>query len=138
MRIFLLIMLSASLIACSQPVPVSLSSATGVLRSADVPLYGYTVYDAASDPNKLLGRPSSYIEKASWSHEEGGLAQSTIEVFKNNGDAERRRREVEQKLDAMPILGRQYIYLHKNLLVRISSDVTPQDAEKIEAAIKQL
>lgn len=53
----------ASLVA---PAPPSVAQAMSLLQSAHLPIELATEYNAATDPNHLLGRPHQYTGKLAW------------------------------------------------------------------------
>lgn len=100
-----------------------------------------------TDPVKLLGRPGQYIERASfqlpggWTNiesvdrvERGGV----IEVFNTSNEAKARSLFIQDTKQANPILGTEYHYTRKNVLVRVTGDINPWDAKKVEAALNKL
>lgn len=99
-----------------------------------------------TDPVKLLGRPGQYIERASfqlpggWTNiesfdrvERGGV----IEVFNSANEAKARSLFILETKQANPILGTEYHYTRKNVLVRVTGDINPWDAKKIEVALNK-
>jgi hypothetical protein len=99
------------------------------------------IYTESSDPNKLLGRPNQYVTKANFSDsrltntiEKDGCS---IESFAKQGDLEARRKYTEAISKAGGPFA-QYIYSHKNILLRLSHDITPEQAAQYEQILKTL
>jgi hypothetical protein len=138
-----LVILAALVSACSaeQKPTTTLDAAAIVQRFVDagLPVDRVIVYDEETDPNSLLGRPKSYTGKVSFADTrisqyddaetpEGG----TVEVFANNVDA-KSRYDYISSFDGS-VLG-TYQYLRDNVLVRISYDLTPAQAEEYDRAL---
>jgi len=115
-------------------------------QDAGFPIGSVTVYTAETDENSLLGRPNQYTSKAKFtdtrtSEPAAGSATEntaggTIEVFNNAEDAQARYDYIE------PItknsMFSQYLYLYKNVFLRIDGALTPDQAAQYEAAFKSL
>lgn len=111
-----------------------------------------TVYTTETDPNGALGRPNKYTSKASFSDNrveqpvqedldgnyKENLVGGTIEVFNNNEDCASRFTYINELQKSMPILGSQYIYQYKNILLRVDGDLTPEQAKNYENAFLEL
>jgi hypothetical protein len=104
-----------------------------------------TVYTAATDPNKLLGRPGGYTSKADWTDrrakpnldDEVQLGGS-VEVYKDPAAAKKRGEYIAKILDGMPAFGTEYHYLNGGILLRVSGALTPEQAAEYEAALNKL
>ena len=111
-------------------------------------------FDESNDPNKQLGRPNQYIEKASWpdpkidpkfesdgyydpnidpDNFEGG----TIEKFKNQADLNRRYTYIKNITLTMPIYN-QYMYKKGLFLMRLDKEFTPAQAKEYEKELNRL
>lgn len=127
----------------AQPTRLSASDVLSAFKAAGLPINREIFYTAENDPNKLLGRPYQYSEKASWADTRveqippDALKGGTVEIFSSLEDLEKRREYVDRIIKAAPIYT-QYQYVHKNALVRIDKDLTPQQAGEYEKALKGL
>jgi len=95
------------------------------------------VFNAKNDPNELLGRPGQYIGKASWKDSRFEDAGGTVEVFKNNSDLQNRKEYLESVFEEYPIYV-QYMYVHKNAILRIDKNLTPDQAEEYKVNLNNL
>lgn len=104
-----------------------------------------TVYTAATDPNKLLGRPGGYTSKADFTDarakpelddevQNGG----SVEVYSDPADAEERGKFIADTLKKMKIFGTEYHYTKGGILLRVSGALTPDQAAEYEKALKEL
>jgi hypothetical protein len=113
------------------------------LKKANLPIDRITVYTAETDLNKLLGRPNQYIEKISWidkrikENSTDNLVGGTIEVFDSVELVEKRRKYIEEIGKSAGIFT-QYQYAHKNVLLRLDKELTPQQASEYEKVLKDL
>lgn len=112
------------------------------LSASDLPITDLEVFDAETDPNSLLGRPGQYTIKVSW--EDGRLTDSldpvgTIEVFPDVESMQRRADYVEQIGQDAPML-LQWIFTDErtSAVLRVSSDLTPDQADEYEAWLESL
>ncbi len=97
---------------------------------------------ASDDANQLLGRPHQYTSKIDFidtRFPEGKLDEATnnIEVFANDEDARARRDYIDRVMRDMP-MATQYLFLRKNVLVRINGALTPEAAKEYEDASAKL
>jgi hypothetical protein len=112
------------------------------LSGSDLPITSLEVFDAETDPNSLLGRPGQYTVKVSW--EDGRLTDSvdpegTVEVFPDVESMQRRADYIEQIGQEAPML-LQWIFTDERTgaVLRVSSDLTPDQADEYEAWLKSL
>ena len=99
------------------------------------------VYDETTDPNKKLGRPNQYISKASFSdsrltqevYEGADPVGGTVEVFNNSNDAKTRYDYIYSVTHGT--IYEQYMYLHKNVLLRLDFNLTPTQASEYEKVL---
>jgi hypothetical protein len=107
------------------------------------------VYTAASDPNKLLGRPNGYLSKIAFSDsrvspsdvegtdsdavERGG----SVEVYADADGAKKRSDYIQAIAKGLPAAG-EYDYLSGAVLVRVSRVLTPDQARDYETALKTI
>lgn len=116
------------------------------LRSHGLPVTLTKVFTAVSDPNHLIGRPGQYTSKAEFtdsrvkqrdatSHVAPG---SSTEVFTSNADAMRRATYIESVTQAAPMLGTEYDYVARDVLVRVSGQLIPAQARAYKAALQAI
>jgi hypothetical protein len=103
------------------------------------------VYTADTDPNNLLGRPGGYTSKADFTDDraqpdlddevqKGG----SIEVYDDPADATERAEFIASTLKKMKIFGTEYHYLNGGILLRVSGELTPDEAAGYEKALSKL
>lgn len=112
------------------------------LIDADIDLLDWTIFDAETDPNHLLGRPGQYISKASfWDSRigdpEDGPEAGTVEVFRNEKNLLSRMRYVEEIGQRMPMF-LQYQFRRGLVLLRLNKRFTPIAAKEYERALERL
>ncbi|MFJ5275088.1 hypothetical protein [Streptomyces sp. NPDC088358] len=100
---------------------------------------------AENDPNKLLGRPSQYTSKITFSDsrisaedvagtDKGDVDRGgAIEAFGTPADATARAKYIQAVTKGMPALT-EYDYVHGTVLVRVSHNLTPKQAAAYKAA----
>ena len=105
-------------------------------------------FNESTDPNKQLGRPNQYIDKASWpdplidpKFESDGYYDSdieptdyiggTVEKFRNQADLNRRYDYIKNITLNMPTLN-QYMYKKGLFLMRLDKEFTPTQAKEYE------
>lgn len=125
-----------------EPQKLTAQDVVEVFQEAGIPLDKVVFHTAETDPNKLLGRPNQYTEKANWA--DTRLEQTgedpiggTVELFASDDDLQRRKSYIETISQSAPMLV-EYIYAQKNALVRVSKDLTPDQAAEYEKALKSL
>jgi len=116
------------------------------LKTAGLPVGESFTYDASTDQNHDLGRPNQYIGKASWidttlqnvtdhgadiSASDGG----SIEVFANATDAQNRYNYITALAKGSSGFLSEYDYLHSETLLRLSSTLTPTQAQAYNTAL---
>lgn len=116
------------------------------LKDAGCPIGEIVVYTEETDPNEVLGRPNQYTSKVDFSDTtleqptEGDMAGGTIEVFATAEDCTSRYEYLKGFDD--PELGafglNQYMYKGDTVILRVSYDVTPTNAETYEKAFNEL
>jgi hypothetical protein len=131
-----------------RPIPsptIELLTSEAVLNafsSANLPLHNIVIYTDETDPNRLLGRPNQYVRKINFADTRAKNVAAeknpnSIEIFSNLDDLEDRRRYTEAiSKSGGPFA--QYIYSHKNVLLRLSHDLLPKDAAEYESILKSL
>lgn len=117
-----------------------------LFKSAKLPIKSVFEVTAANDPNHLLGRPSGYTAKAGWV--DSRIAGTScgncdpndvgwggeIEQWPTPADAQARKTYIQGILKASPMYGSEYDDVVGDLLIRISGQLTPAQAEAYEAA----
>lgn len=105
------------------------------------------VYTTETDPNKLLGRPNGYVSKASFTDsriEAGGVKDDSsgsvdlggsVEVYADEVGATARKQYIDGVFRASPALGTEYSYLDGPVLLRLSRELTPEQAAEYERAL---
>ncbi len=117
------------------------------LEDSGLPVKQVETYTAGNDPNKLLGRPGQYTSKANFSDAraksdgrkgveptEGG----SVEVFADENDAKTRFRYVKKLAEKGGGFFSEYDYLDGLIVLRVSSDLTPNEAAEYEEALGEL
>ncbi|MET8028568.1 hypothetical protein [Streptomyces avermitilis] len=104
---------------------------------------------AENDPNDLLGRPSQYTSKITFSDsrisaddvigtDKGDIERGgAIESFATAGDAKTRAEYIQTVTKSMPTLT-EYDYVQGTTLVRVSHYLTPKQAGEYKAAAANL
>ena len=118
------------------------------LKSHGLPIGVSFTYNAANDLNHDLGRPFQYIGKVNFkdtriSSTEQGAAISvsdggSIEVFANESDTMHRFSYLQALSKSGSPFFVEYEYLDGVVILRISSQLTPDQAAKYQAALKAL
>lgn len=117
------------------------------LKSKGMPIGASFTYTASNDSNHLLGRPSQYVGKVNFrdtriasdkqgadiSVDDGGA----IEVFANITDAQTRANYVKAISTSSPLFA-EYEYLDGLVLLRLSTQLTPEQAGDYQAVLKSL
>ena len=118
----------------------------GWLKAHGVPVKVMKVYDEASDPNNLLGRPGSYTSKAVFQDARVPAAKydgtdttdtdrgGSVEVFGDEAAAVARSKDIQGKLKSFG-LGADYDYIVGGVLVRVSGSVLPSQAAAYARAL---
>lgn len=117
----------------------------GALEEAGLPIGQSTIWDEATDPNELLGRPGQYVEKATWtdtriecfSDAPGVDCGGDIEIFEDPDDRDERYEYLSGFADES-LLGGYYQWRLPNAVVRIGFELTPSQAEEYAAVFEDL
>lgn len=113
------------------------------LRAAGIPIGHVTVYDAANDPNKLLGRPGQYVSKAQFADRRADgqpgevSAGGSVETFASSDDSARRDKYVKAIAKSSALFA-EYDYRRGAVLLRVSSRLTPSQASRYAAALTRV
>jgi len=120
---------------------LSASEVLAGLKAAKLPIGQSTEYTAETDTNNLLGRPGQYIGKINFEdtriEEDNADLNDSIEVFSNTNDLNSRANYIKAVTKDTPML-LQYSYTHKNVLLRLDTALTPDQAAEYEKALKSL
>jgi hypothetical protein len=118
------------------------------LKAHGLPIGVSFTYTAANDLNHLLGRPGQYIGKVNFkdtritgygqganiSVSDGG----SIEVFANPTEAKKRFAYLQSLSTSGNALFAEYEYLDSMIILRISTQLTPDQAKQYLTALKAL
>ncbi|MCC5580869.1 hypothetical protein IMZ11_35175 [Microtetraspora sp. AC03309] len=116
------------------------------LAARGLPAALTVTYTEENDPNKLLGRPNGYTSKAAFTHERAAGAGGKpgdinlgggVEVFQDADAAQTRANYIQTLAKASPMLG-EYTYQVGNVVLRISKDLPPTDAQAYETALSKI
>ncbi|MGS2645807.1 hypothetical protein [Streptosporangium sp. G12] len=139
-----------ALTACGAP--TTELDAAGVIKAITqqgLPVTLTVTYTEETDPNKQLGRPNGYTSKASFTDsridaaEVAGVKEGdvglggSVEVFDDADQAEQRAAYIQEIGEKMPMLS-EYDYVAGPVLLRVSKQLTPQQAEELEAALAEV
>lgn len=126
--------------------PRTAAQVVAAFKAAGLPVGSVIVYTAADDPNHLLGRPNGYTSKTAWtdtrvpsSQTNGEPAGSvdyggSVEVYPTAAGATAREQYIQSAEKSMPIVGTEYDYVVGDALVRVSSILTPTEAQAYRTA----
>ncbi|MBA2473688.1 MAG: hypothetical protein H0W70_12355 [Actinobacteria bacterium] len=114
------------------------------LKTNGLPIAETTVYTAADDPNDQLGRPGGYTSKASW-HDTRVETQTdfdvtgggSVEVFGTETDAQKRYDYVDSITHGNAMLN-EYHWRHGVIFLRVSKELTPDQADGYKRALDRL
>lgn len=146
---------SAPLAAPTTPAKVLPDSAQGVveaLAAQGLSITGVIAYTADTDPNKLLGRPGQYTSKAAFvdtrvdtrvdTSEKAGVDAGSVELgggvetFADASQAQARMQYIQSVLqNSGGALGAEYDYLTVGVLLRVSGDLSPDQANGYQDAL---
>lgn len=114
------------------------------LKASGLPVGDVTVITAATDSNKLLGRPNQYTSKADFYDTRHPVNADkmedpvhTVEVFVNAEDAKARHDYVENVTKGVGFLT-QYQILEGKVLLRMDKAMLPDETEQYRAALKKI
>ena len=106
------------------------------------------VYTAENDPNHLLGRPNGYTSKASFTDSRIKASEAkdnsagavdlggSVEVYADEAGAAARKKYIDDLMKNAPILGSEYSYIAGPALLRVSQQLTPDQAAEYESALE--
>ena len=121
------------------------------LKSAGLPIGEVAVYDASSDPSRLLGTANGYASKAAFTDEQVGPAATTgfqvgdveaggvVEVYANPAAAQARLQSIQDKLKNGQNVGAEYEfdYVNGGVLLRVSGVLTAEEAKAYQRALEK-
>lgn len=146
----ILVTASAGVLACGGPPPPTAEQVTRQLTEHVRTATLVTVFNAESDPNKLLGRPNGYLSKTVFADNrvesrsligaagEGMEQGGSVEVFADEGAATARRNYVQEIGKRMPLVGGEYDFQSGPILLRVSRQLTPEQAAEYETALTNI
>jgi hypothetical protein len=138
--LLLLVALVAAPGANAQEAPApDAASVAATLTEMGPPVGDVRLFDAETDPNRLLGRPGQYIGKVSWRDERAPDSNATLEFFADEPALRARERYTE----AISRAGgpfTQYIYANPSrlALLRLPFALTPEQAAEYDAWLQAL
>lgn len=112
-------------------------------KNAGFPVGNIIVYTEETDENEMLGRPNGYTSKINFpdtrleQYDATDPAGGSVEVFDNEADATKRREYIDALGKEMSALS-EYLYQYDNVLIRLSTELTPEQAGVYEAAFNCL
>jgi hypothetical protein len=119
-----------------------------VLQGAALGLTNVAVQDEDTDPNNLLGRPNGYLSRTSADLPGGDKGSDkygidrglVVEVFADADAAATRSKYIQDLQKGSPLLGTEWHYTAAGgrALIRVSGNVKPSLAKKIEAAAAKM
>jgi hypothetical protein len=118
-----------------KPQILKLNDVIKAFKKENLPLGQLEFFNAKSDPQQLLGKPNQYTEKAIWKTTEKMV--HTVEAFANEADLQARKTAVEAAAQSgtQPA---EYVYAHKNILLRLHHEMLPGTAERFTWELKSL
>ena len=133
--------------ATRAPAPKTAEAIVQSLKSLGLPLGESFTYTADNDQNHLLGRPGQYTGKANWidtrltstntgvkiSVTDGG----SVETFASLDDASKRFSYIQSLSTSGNALFAEYEYQHGAAILRVSSALTPAQAQAYDDAFKK-
>lgn len=127
--------------ASDYAVPLTVEQIIEAFKEAELAISGIKIYTEETDPNNLLGRPGQYIGKANWADsriEQYGEKPigGTIEIF-DSKKALKTRKEYIEPIIAQPLFA-QYMFVHKNAILRLENELTPTQAEEYNNILSSL
>lgn len=118
------------------------------LKGKAIPIGDIFTYTAANDPNNLLGRPGQYVSKDNFkdtriSSTDSGVDISVsdggaVETFANSTDAQKRFAYLQSISTSGNAMFAEYEYLDGAAVLRISSQLTPDQAKQYQSAFESL
>ncbi len=97
-----------------------------------------------NDPNNLIGRPNGYTaavvvyDKRVKCTELGVDCGASVEQWRTADDAKQRARYIAKVQKGAPVLGSEYHYLLGRVLVRVTGELKPSEANDYKLVISRL
>lgn len=138
---------SASVAPTKEAPQVKLKTAEEIsttLKAKGLLIGTVVVYTAETDPNKLLGRPNQYTGKvkfadASINQPEGKDPKGgSVEFFTNAADVKARKEYIDGIGKKLGPLFIEYSYINGTALLRLDSELTPDQAAQYEKIYMEL
>lgn len=126
--------------------PVKLKTAKEIstaLKNKGLPIGTVVVFTAETDSNKLLGRPHQYISKVGFADttieqsDQSDPKGGSVEFFSSSSDTKARKEYIDSFGKQSPMFI-EYSYINGTALLRLNSDLTPEQAAKYEKGFKEL
>lgn len=150
MKLLLVVLVGLASIGCgtggarAEPAPLTAAAVLDAFAARGLPIGETTRYTAETDPNKLMGRPGGYEDKATWRDTRlsdpllaGVEAGGSVEVYADAEGATRRAEYVATIARSSPLFA-EYTYAHGRIVLRLSRQLTPDQAEQYSAALADL
>ncbi|MGE7602677.1 hypothetical protein ACQKL5_09225 [Peribacillus sp. NPDC097675] len=150
-KLILMSALSLALISgcTSDKEPVTVGGITKAFADAKLPIGDIESFNKDTDPNKQLGKPGYYTEKADFADnrleqvdneysDEKDLTGGKIEIFESEEDAQKRFNYLEKMNDPElgPLALDEYVYLQDNVLLRITYDLSEKQAKEYNETLE--
>lgn len=123
------------------------AAVVGKLKAAGLPIGKVFAYTAATDPNHLLGRPNGYTSKVNFQDSRINTTDTSdptdssnggsVEVYPTPAGAKARADYIQSLGQSLPMLV-EYDYLHGGILLRLSQNLTPDQAKQYKVALAKL
>ena len=136
--IIVLLAIAVALGSREQSADLTALQVVAALKQAGMPVGAVLVYDAATDPNDLVGQPYAYTEKVNFADEElanpsASDTDGTVEVFANADDAAKRKASMDAFSENAPTVG-YLTYQQGRYLLRLSHRVQAARARRYREA----
>lgn len=111
-------------------------------KKANLPIDKVVFCTTETDFDNLLGRPNQYIEKVEWidtrikGNSQDNHVGGVIEVFESKDALEDRIKRIEEIEKVAGI--KNYRFIHKNVLLRLDSILTSEQADNYEMVLSEL
>lgn len=137
-------------VASSPPAAPDAQQVVEAFADAGLPVRDMVVYTAETDLNDMLGRPGGYTSKAAFvdtridvsdvgDTSEGAIELGGgVEVFDDADGAHDRATYIQGIAEALPFAAREYDYVAGGVLVRLSVQLTPDQAARYGTALASL
>lgn len=128
---------------CNTSDNVTAKQIVSELQEAGYPIDNVLEYTETNDPNQLLGRPNQYIQKINFADmrfiqsDSSNPVGGSIEIFENSDDCENRAEYITSITESLPAMA-EYTYQFDNVLLRLTKDLLPSDAENYEDSVSKI